>query len=104
MQPLQQIEPLQPLKQLKPILKSDKRECLKYPSDMELIYLSVSICYEANLILTNQAKCKKDLCINDYIKQAIKLMAIQKNYETDTVPTIREFNKIKKKFNIKRDE
>ena len=97
--PLQQIEPLQPLKQLKPILKSDTRACLKYPSDLDLISLSVDICYQANLILHNQAKCKKDLAIESYIKKAIELQKILKDYENNYID-MREYNKIKKEFGL----
>ena len=103
MQKLQQIEQLKQLPQLKPLICSDKRACLKYPSDLELLCVSVSVCHEAHLILTNQKKIKKGLRIEDYIKKTIELMAIQKDYDITTIPTTREISKMMKDFNIKRD-
>ena len=103
MQKLEALTSLKPLPQLKPLICSDKRACLKYPSDLELLCVSVSICHEAHLILTNQKKIKKGLIIEDYLKKTTELMAIQKDYHATAIPTMRELNKMMNDFNIKRN-
>ena len=100
MQKLEVLTSLKPLPQLKPLVCSDERACLKYPSDLELLCLSVSICHEAHLILTNQKKIKKGLRIEDYIKKTIELMAIQKDYKNGYID-IREYRKIVKDLGLK---
>jgi len=100
MKQLQQIEPLQQLPRLKYTLKSDKRECLKYPSNLELISLSVDLCYKLHLIINENEKLPKDKSKNDYISKSLELQKILDDYENSYID-MREYNKIRKEFNIK---
>ena len=90
------IKPLKQLKRLSYTITQD-RQSRVYPSSVDLIHLSVDICYKAHLILNNQARCKKGLCIKSYIVKAIELQKILDDYENRTID-MREYNKIKREF------
>ena len=94
------IKPLKQLKRLTYTITHD-RQSLKYPSTVELIALSTNLCYKAHLILSHEAKCKKGLCVEMYIKKAIELQKVLDDYENNFID-MREFNKIKKEFGLNR--
>jgi len=99
MQQLESLKKIKQLKQLKYLVKSGTRACLKYPSDLNLLTLSVDICYKAHLILTKQVKIKEGVKIEDYIKKTIELLAIQKDYKNSFID-MREYRKIVKDFGL----
>ena len=94
------IKPLKQLKRLSYAITQD-RQSLKYPSSIELLTLATNLCYQAHLILNNEVKCKKGLCVESYIVKAIEVQKILDNYEISYID-MREFNKIKKEFGLNR--
>jgi len=96
------IKSLKQLTRLTYVITHDKQSRV-YPSTVELIALSTNLCYQAHLILHDEAKCKKGLCIEMYIKKAIELQKILDNYENSYID-MREYNRIKKEFGLNRLE
>lgn len=100
MQQLEQLPKIEPMPQLKPLVCSDTRACLKYPNSIELVTLSVDICYQAHLILTKQAKIKEGVVIEDYIKKSMQLLKILNDFESSDID-MREYRKIVKDLGLK---
>jgi len=92
------IKPLKQLKRLAYTITQD-RQSRVYPSSMELLSLAVDLNYQAYLILNNEVKCKKGLCVKSYIVKAIEVKKILDNYEISYID-MREYNKIKKEFGL----
>jgi len=94
------IKPLKQLQRLIPLITKDRR-CLSYPSNLELISLSVDLCYKLHLIINENEKLPKDKSKNNYISKSLELQKILNDYENNNID-MKEFIKIKKEFNIKR--
>ena len=92
------IKPLKQLPRLTYTITHDKQS-RQYPSSIDLITLSSNLTYKAHLILTNQARVKKDKRIEEYMKQSIELHRVLNDYENSYID-MREYNRIKKEFGI----
>ena len=101
MQNLERLKPLKQLPRLEYLLSTNKRACLKYPSNIELLTLSSNLTYKAHLILTKQSKIKKGKRIEDYIKQSIQLHELLNNFANNFID-MREYNRIVKEFGLNR--
>ena len=92
------LEDLKPIRGHKP-LTIRRVSILNIPHTPELLLLCANLNYQAKRILDSEIKCKRGLCVDNYIYKAMDILKIVDDYENRFI-SYKEMRAIKSQFGI----